>query len=45
MIQGKENKSVILFTNKKYIYSFSGILIPNIVLCGFQSLALQSREL
>ena len=43
MIQGKENKdikSVILFTNTKYIYSFSGILIPNIVLCGFQSLAL-----
>ena len=43
MIQGKENKdikNVVLFNNIKYIESLSGILIPNIVFYGFQSLAL-----
>ena len=43
MIQGKENKdikNVVLFNNIKYIESLSGILIPSIVFCGFQSLAL-----
>ena len=47
MILGKENKdikNVVLFNNKKYIESLSGILILSILFYGFQSVTFQSRE-